>query len=520
MASKLMFERVIGAAVKPVLGAVFVAIEDRIQRLQRMIGTLDAMHRLDFEALCKAVEAAEAGHVASPAPEQAHYNKQLNHGLATVAAFFLGLRGQASGRAVGVRQMTSSQSTALSAKGVGKLERRVAFAEAGIKAVGTWLTAKTPEEKAEGYGGALGGLLGARVGAAIGRRGGAAGTAAGEMVGSLAGEGVGSAVAKRWFTEVGAPAPRGGNTDKGPCCTFKPHEEVPCVACPAPAATAALPANPAVPLLLASAALGAAVIKSKTGPGEADAGVPPHKVKDAPAPPESTPAEAARPARPARAVGRTMLGAAPLALLESGIKVVDTFMTAETREQKAEGYGGAIGGLGGALLGAAVGSVIPVIGPPVGAAIGALLFGMAGDKLGSNLAKRWFAGSDQQKPAAGRTNETAKADRVEPGALVRAQAPMAPVPRLMPLLTRMGSMAPPATAGNALPSPATAQASVPPPPINQQFNFTSNMPITVQGCMTDPVQLAQTIEPMVRRQFEALIRQATSRQLYDVPHVA
>lgn len=516
MASKLAIELVIGAAVKPAVGAVFVAIEDRIRRLQRMFGTLDMLSRLDFETLRQEVEAAEVEQVVPPAPEQVDYNKQLNIGLATVAAFFLGVKGLASGRGGSLRPMASRQPKALPANGVGKLGRRVALAEAGIKAVGTWLTAKTPEEKAEGYGGALGSLWGARVGAAIGRRGGPAGAAAGEMVGGLLGEGLGATVAKRWFTDADDRAPSDGNMDKGPCCTHKPDTAVQCVVCPAPAVTTALPANPASPLLLASAALGGAVVGSKVVVGGAGAEMPPDEGKGVPAPPGPTPADTVPPARTA---GRKMLGAArgaaPLALLEAGIKAVYTFMTAQTREQKAEGYGGAVGGLGGALLGAAVGSVIPVIGPPVGAAIGALLFGVAGDKLGSNLAKRWFAGSAEEKPSA-RAVETAKLDRPDPGALVRAQTAMAPAPRLIPILTRMGSMAPPATASDALPAAATAPA----PQINQQFNFTSNMPITVQGCMTDPAQLAQTIEPMVRRQFEALIRQAASRQLYDVPHVA
>ncbi|MEF0146168.1 phage tail tape measure protein [Pseudomonas guariconensis] len=67
-------------------------------------------------------------------------------------------------------------------------------------------------------------------------------------------------------------------------------------------------------------------------------------------------------------------------LIDSGLGVIDTAMNATTREEKAEGYGGAAGGLAGALAGgaagAAIGSVVPVIGTVIGGAIGAAIGGM------------------------------------------------------------------------------------------------------------------------------------------------
>lgn len=77
---------------------------------------------------------------------------------------------------------------------------------------------------------------------------------------------------------------------------------------------------------------------------------------------------------------------------EAGIKAFDTFTTAKTAEEKAEGYGGAAGGLAGsvagAAAGAAIGSVVPIIGTAVGGLVGAFLGGMGGDTVGACSAKR------------------------------------------------------------------------------------------------------------------------------------
>lgn len=67
--------------------------------------------------------------------------------------------------------------------------------------------------------------------------------------------------------------------------------------------------------------------------------------------------------------------------------------------------------------------------------------------------------------------------------------------------------------------PAIPLASVQPAPITQQITFAPNMPITVQGSVTDPAQLALDIEPIVRRQFDEMTRMAANRQLADPTHV-
>jgi len=66
---------------------------------------------------------------------------------------------------------------------------------------------------------------------------------------------------------------------------------------------------------------------------------------------------------------------------------------------------------------------------------------------------------------------------------------------------------------------APVQERGPAPQINQQFTFAPNMPFTVQGGLSDPLQLAQEVGAIVRREFDGLVSQATSRQLYDAPHV-
>ncbi|MGP5481257.1 hypothetical protein, partial [Pseudomonas helleri] len=45
-------------------------------------------------------------------------------------------------------------------------------------------------------------------------------------------------------------------------------------------------------------------------------------------------------------------------VFEAGIKALDTYSTAKTAQEKAEGYGGAAGGLAGSVAGAAAGAAI------------------------------------------------------------------------------------------------------------------------------------------------------------------
>ncbi|MGH8467107.1 MAG: phage tail tape measure protein, partial [Pseudomonas sp.] len=161
------------------------------------------------------------------------------------------------------------------------------------------------------------------------------------------------------------------------------------------------------------------------------------------------------------------------AMLEAGIKTVATFMTADTPEEKAEGYGAAAGGMVGSVLGGVLGSFVPLIGPP----IGALLGGMAGDAIGGWLGKRMASSSKEPAPT-----DKAPPVAAQPGDVVRS-------------LVAAGATA---ESPSRLASEAPALAQ--PQQVTQQFTFTPNMPITVQGSVTDPMLLAQNLQAMVRRE--------------------
>ena len=60
--------------------------------------------------------------------------------------------------------------------------------------------------------------------------------------------------------------------------------------------------------------------------------------------------------------------------------------------------------------------------------------------------------------------------------------------------------------------------TTPPATVNQQFTFTSNMPVTFNNSLDDPSVLQQ-LEMIARRQLEELMRQARPAQLADPPHI-
>lgn len=179
-------------------------------------------------------------------------------------------------------------------------------------------------------------------------------------------------------------------------------------------------------------------------------------------------------------------------LLDAGLMALDTFQNADTQDEKAEGYGGAAGGLGGALAGgaagAAIGSIVPVIGTAIGGAVGAFLGGIGGESLGSFLGKSWFGSRDG-------TNA--------PGDVVKSMATASPSPESIPAIAKAAEQNKPAA-----------------PKIDQQFTFSPTIPVTVQGDVKDPAQLARELAPYLQRPFEEFSRQASARQLFDQPDVA
>ena len=184
-------------------------------------------------------------------------------------------------------------------------------------------------------------------------------------------------------------------------------------------------------------------------------------------------------------------------VFEAGIKAFDTYTTAKTAQEKAEGYGGAAGGLAGsvagAAAGAAIGSVVPIIGTAVGGLVGAFLGGMGGETVGGMFGKTSFAKSLFGTDA-------------EPGDVVRSMS---------------------AKSGRTpLPSPLVLKPESRPAPIDQKITFAPHMPITVRGDVKDPAELMRQLQPMMQsqlsdfaRQLEDDARRANDRKLYDSPHI-
>ncbi|KPB84458.1 Tail tape measure protein [Pseudomonas syringae pv. maculicola] len=223
--------------------------------------------------------------------------------------------------------------------------------------------------------------------------------------------------------------------------------------------------------------------------------------------PPSPPVPAGRLARLAGAAGKlgSVAKMVPGAkFLDAGMLALDTYQNAETQDEKAEGYGGAAGGLAGALAGgaagAAIGSIVPVIGTAIGGAVGAFLGGMGGQDIGGFLGKALF-GSDEKTEAVADKGGDAKPSAA-PGDVVKAMAVVAPAPLALPAVVK-----------------AAEQSKPEPTKVDQQFTFSPNMPVNVQGDVKDPAQLARDIAPFLQRQFEEFSRQAAARQLFDAPHV-
>lgn len=227
-------------------------------------------------------------------------------------------------------------------------------------------------------------------------------------------------------------------------------------------------------------------------------------------------------------------GAAPFALIEAGLIAADTYQNAETRDEKAEGYGNAAGTLAGTLAGAAagaaIGSVVPVIGTVVGGLIGGFLGSWGGGELGSAVGKAAFGGPDEPlalpaQPSPLRLPPPSAvpmprlgqmAPSVSSGPLM-LKAPAAPGPALGDV-SRSLSVAPAAVAAPAVLS-AAAVAKTDPPRIDQQWTFSPSTQVTVQGDVKDPRQLAQELMPHMRQMFDDFSREQTRRNLFDAPHV-
>jgi TP901 family phage tail tape measure protein len=199
-------------------------------------------------------------------------------------------------------------------------------------------------------------------------------------------------------------------------------------------------------------------------------------------------------------------------LLESGAMAFETFQNAKTKDEKAEGYGSAAGNLAGtmagAAAGAAIGSVVPIIGTAIGGMIGAYLGSQGGAALGGSLGKSLFGGEEEK------SEQTAKAP-VPTTPLMMASAGQQG-PALGDVARSMAVTAPLKSAAMAI-QPKEPEKPVP-AKVDQQFQYSLSMPVTVQGDVKDPQTLAQDLLPHMQRMMEGAAKQNAAK-LYDEPHV-
>lgn len=199
-------------------------------------------------------------------------------------------------------------------------------------------------------------------------------------------------------------------------------------------------------------------------------------------------------------------------LLESGAMAYETFENAKTKDEKAEGYGAAAGNLAGtmagAAAGAAIGSVVPIIGTAIGGLIGAYLGSQGGAALGGSLGKSLFGGEDE-KP-----DEKPKAPVPTTPLMIASAAQQGPV--LGDVARSMAVTAPLKSAALAI-QPKEPEKPVP-AKVDQQFQYSLSMPVTVQGDVKDPQALAQDLMPHMQRMMADAAR-SNAAKLYDDPHV-
>ncbi|MEO4015446.1 phage tail tape measure protein [Pseudomonas rossensis] len=224
------------------------------------------------------------------------------------------------------------------------------------------------------------------------------------------------------------------------------------------------------------------------------------------------------------------------ALLDAGAMAFDTYENAKTQGEQAEGYGAAAGNLAGtmagAAAGAAIGSVVPIIGTAIGGLIGAYLGSQGGQMVGGAVGKSVFGG-DEEKPAApvapllmaprpgpaipslasmGQSFDGAKGS----GALLMASGTIPQGPALGDVARAMAVQAPTKAAAVAI-QPKEPEKPAP-TKVDQQFQYSLNMPVTVNGDVKDPQRMAQDLMPHMQRMMADAAKQNATK-LYDEPHL-
>jgi TP901 family phage tail tape measure protein len=234
-----------------------------------------------------------------------------------------------------------------------------------------------------------------------------------------------------------------------------------------------------------------------------------------------------------KGVGR---GNVATALFEAAFNTKDVYDNAQTRDEKAEGYGGAAGTLAGTLAGAAagaaIGSVVPVIGTAIGGLIGGYLGSMSGGALGGVVGKSLF-GSTAESVASRDNPSTPLLMRPRPGPAVPSLASMgASFESGVPLVTRTASSSMPGMndvarslrEADARASTSALTAAVKPSPpkqeapkIDQKITLSPTFTITVQGDAKDPQALLNQMMPEIERRLTETAQQAARRNMTDEP---
>ena len=190
-------------------------------------------------------------------------------------------------------------------------------------------------------------------------------------------------------------------------------------------------------------------------------------------------ADSVRAGRRGPKFGTVMKGAAALAVVDAGLKAVDTYQNATTDREKAEGYGDAAGGLAGTLAGAAagaaLGSVVPIVGTAVGGLIGGILGGMGGSSLGAAVG-RWFT-----------PEESAEAS---------------------PAAQQLAQLAEPSAA------PGAGQSVT-----HQVIEFAPEISLVVPDGVRNPRELVGELMPHLEQAMRDLAAEQQRRQMFDAPHV-
>jgi hypothetical protein len=210
------------------------------------------------------------------------------------------------------------------------------------------------------------------------------------------------------------------------------------------------------------------------------------------------------------------------AMAGGALQVYQTHRDAKTRDQKAEGYGGAAGALAGGLLGAkggaASGAMIGAFAGPLGLAVGGVVGGLVGGAAGAYIGQK----------ALGYSTKALFGDKkAEPGAV-----PAPPIQPNGPLVggtpEALAAAARAAAVQSALqgvlqnPPAALPRAPLlapPAPAVAPNVHFAPAITVTVQGDVKEPASIARELMPHLQRLMEELRASQARTALFDGVHV-